>query len=464
MISKEEILAKFEVFHVNTGGIGSWLWGDPDEAIFDRLGQLDALPLSFVQFNQILSLGRLAQISHGFFEFYWFTVPKHHPYDVTKLPGFQEDWIKQELVVSLDHLIWGFYRLFVDALLWYGNVRTAFEETRDRHLMDLQYSYERHRFETEDMKKRGPSLGLNTIARDNRYLISEMACKSYGVDPRSGDLKAALLNAYKQHEAHGGGEITIKELLSTPYTEPGLQNAYQLSLDDALEEHIKSKEQLERTYEFAAELFQQSREAALENTKLFLSMVSDMDVYVATSMRTRVDFREMGRICDEVFSSDKLQPLCLRYFNPTLSAANGHEDKGLIECLMVKCAKVLVYCAGETESFGKDAEAAMALSLGKPVIFYCSEAAKQEFYQNIHPLSRLIEFSTGVAVGAIVTTSLDEVSELLYRIIENKMEYWLEQPRPGYLRLIETLTGSAIRIQTNDTFLTEIFWNHYRPK
>jgi hypothetical protein len=57
----------------------------------------------------------------------------------------------------------------------------------------------------------------------------------------------------------------------------------------------------------------------------------------------------------------------LRYFDPTLSAAGGHEDKGLIECLMVKCAKLLVSCAGDKESYGKDAEAAMALSLGKPV-------------------------------------------------------------------------------------------------
>ena len=47
---------------------------------------------------------------------------------------------------------------------------------------------------------------------------------------------------------------------------------------------------------------------------------------------------------------------------------------------MVKYAKVLVYCAGEWESYGKDAEAAMALSLGKPVIFYCDEERRHRFY------------------------------------------------------------------------------------
>ena len=88
---------------------------------------------------------------------------------------------------------------------------------------------------------------------------------------------------------------------------------------------------------------------------------------------------------------------------------------------MVKCAKVLVYCAGEQESYGKDAEAAMALSLGKPVIFYCDSERRHRFYRDVHPLSRLIEFESGVAVGAMVTDSLEDVSELLYRIFENKM-------------------------------------------
>jgi hypothetical protein len=81
----------------------------------------------------------------------------------------------------------------------------------------------------------------------------------------------------------------------------------------------------------------------------------------------------MAETCETIFSDHKLKELNLRYFDPTLSAAGGHEDKGLIECLMVKCAKALVYCAGEKESYGKDAEAAMALSLGKPVIFYCDQ-------------------------------------------------------------------------------------------
>jgi len=223
---------------------------------------------------------------------------------------------------------------------------------------------------------------------------------------------------------------------------------------------------IEGRYGKIADAFLSARQAALENTRLYLSLVNDLDVYVATSMRAREDFRAMAERCERIFKDPRVQDLHLRYFDPTMSAAEGHQDKGLIECLMVKCAKVLVYCAGEKESYGKDAEAAMALSLGKPVVFLCDEEQRLNFYREVHPLSRLINFETGVAVGAMVTSKVEDVSELLDRIFENEMEYSLQQPvgKPGYLQLRENLTGSVIRLQTNDSLLSEAFWNYYKSQ
>ena len=228
-----------------------------------------------------------------------------------------------------------------------------------------------------------------------------------------------------------------------------------------LDERISSESDLAAKYGAIAAKFTTARESALDNTRYYLSMLNDLDVYVATSMRTRQDFRNMADTCDRIFSDARLKEMNLRYFDPTLSAAGGHEDKGLIECFMVKCAKLLVYSAGEKESYGKDAEAAMALSLGKPVIFYCDQEQRSRFYRDVHPLSRLIEFETGIAVGAMVTDKIQDVSELIYRLFENRMAYHLEQPKPGFLRLKEKLTDSVVRLQTNDQLLTETFWNYY---
>ena len=195
-------------------------------------------------------------------------------------------------------------------------------------------------------------------------------------------------------------------------------------------------------------------------------MVNDLDVYVATSMRNRQNFRDMADATQRIFSNQLLSPLHLRYFDPTLSAAKGHEDKGLIECLMVKCAKLLVYCEGEKESYGKDAEAAMALSLGKPVIFFCDHGKKTNFYRDVHPLARLIDFRSGVAVGAIVSDDVDQVSTLIHRTFTNTMEYRIEHhpARPGFLKLVEVLTNSVVRLQTDDDLITKTFWNNYHNR
>ena len=463
MNKKKDVLEKLKIFRVPNGGIGNWLSENTNNEIFGRLSKIEEEPLSKTQLNQLLTLGHQAPVTDGFFKYYWLYVPDMHPYDVTKLPEYRDNWQKLNSIESLDHLSWGLYRLYSDGLIWFGNLRAAYRELRTKDLDYLEKFFSGKRFDTDAIKRRGPALELSAIAKDNRYLISEMACKSYGDSPDSSDLKDVLLNSYRNLSKNGRRSIRIRELIeqSNSDNHASRQQEFEFAIDDVLEESVESEEELLEKFQNIADKFFEVRELALKNTKFYLSMVGELDVYVATSMRNRDDFRKMANICENIFNSEKLEQYNLRYFDPTLSAAEGHEDKGLIECLMVKCAKILVYCAGQRESFGKDVEAAMALSLGKPVIFLCDEEQKKRFFNDVHPLSRLIEFETGVVVGAMVTASTETVSELLYRILANKMEYKLEQSKPGYLHLKEKLTQSVVRLQTNDEMLTETFWNYY---
>jgi hypothetical protein len=464
MKSKTEILEEFSLFSVPGGGIGGWLTEQTHSDIFDRLGRIDEEPLPAVQLNQLLVMGHEAPVGDGFFRYYWLQASEEHPYSVRDVPSFSEEWLQSKgMIISLAHLKWGLYRLYIDALLYFGNVRTAFRRLRDLSIEEISSLLSSERFDTAAIKRRGPPLPLKPIAKDSRYLISEMACKSYGDPPGHSDLRAVLVEAYKAHAVAGNPSPTIRQLLENrvPTALQARQPEFIFSADEVLDETISSESDLSAKYEVIASKFADARKAALDNTRYYLSMLSDLDVYVATSMRSRKDFRSMAETCESIFSDGRLKEMNLRYFDPTLSAAGGHEDKGLIECLMVKCAKVLVYSAGEKESYGKDAEAAMALSLGKPVIFYCDQEQRGRFYRDVHPLSRLIEFETGIAVGAMVTDKLEEVSQLIYRIFENRMVYVLEQSKPGFLRLKEKLTDSVVRLQTNDQLLNETFWNHY---
>jgi hypothetical protein len=466
-MSKEQILDQFKLFSIGTDGIGGWLGPGTDDRVFERLEGVDREPLSKVQLNQLLAFGHEAPVSDDFFRYYWLSAPAPHPYDVKGVPDFDKAWVDSNAIVSLAHLRWGLCRLFTDGLLYFGNVRTAYRKLRTLTAAELAAFFGKRRFDTDAIKSRGPSLPLRPLPKDDRYLISEMACKSYDKGPDGGALKAALLGAMRMHLSRDGGAISIRSLLDPAFLAEeyaSRQNELLFSADDVLDEAVASEADLEERYQRLARRFTNARQLALGNTELYLSMVNDLDVYVATSMRTRQDFRDMASDCETIFSDHRLKALNLRYFDPTLSAAAGHEDKGLIECLMVKCAKALVYCAGERESYGKDAEAAMALSLGKPVIFYCNQERRRRFYRDVHPLSRLIEFETGVVVGAMVTDALSDVSEILSRMFENRMEFILEHSKPGHLRLLEKITKSVVRLQSSDRMLTETFWNHYHNR
>ena len=468
VVDKETIVSKFADLSFGEEGLGSWLSDSLHPVVLQRLQGILSEPLTKVQLNQLLVVSQMPSISDGVFHYYWREVPLDHPYNIRATGGFEQEFLEGDHVIkSIDHLHWGFYRLYVDGLLYYGSAKAGFLSLRSLTYEEIKTFFRSKKFDTDAISARGPALSLNAIGRDDRYLISEMACKTFGEIPetREAALKA-LEAAWEKHAKTGGGVIDFRDLLKRYVVTPSTEEQLLLSYDDVSNERVGSLIEVKRQFEIVAKKFLDARHKAIQNTEYYLSMVNDLDVYVATSMRNRQNFRDMADATERIFTNPILKDLHLRYFDPTLSAAKGHEDKGLIECLMVKCAKVLVYCEGEKESYGKDAEAAMALSLGKPVIFFCDHGKKTNFYRDVHPLARLIDFRSGVAVGAIVSDDVDQVADLIYRIFTNKMEYRIEHhaTRRGFLKLVEVLTGSVVRLQTDDDLITKTFWNNYHNR
>ncbi len=149
-----------------------------------------------MQLNQLLVMGHEAPVGDAFFRYYWLLAPEEHPYGVREIPGFSEKWFQDnEMISSLEHLKWGLYRLYVDALLYFGNVRTAFQKLRDLSMSEICALFKSERYDTAAIKRRGPALPLKAIPKDNRYLISEMACKSYGDLGQTSDLRKALVES-----------------------------------------------------------------------------------------------------------------------------------------------------------------------------------------------------------------------------------------------------------------------------
>lgn len=473
-MTKEFIIEQFRDLNYPTKGFEGWLSKDAPDAVFERIKRIDREPLTKVQLNQLLLLSLEAGISDGFFKYYWVCNPITHSYPVDKVDDFDDKYASLTAIESLKQLRWGIRRIFTDCLLYFGNINFGFNELKNKSLNELIAFFESKCFPTKTIKLRGRPLEFHDIAKDERYLISEMACKSYGDTPKTKtELLTFLKESYAEATANGSSNLSFKDLLSGSGKDKNINEKsrkkfegslqlFEFSADELLDLPIADQEDLLEKYDKLADKFLKARESALRNTDLYLSLVNDLDVYVATSMRTRNDFREMAETCQKIFKDIKLKEMYLRYFDPTMSAADGHEDKGLIECLMVKCAKVLIYTEGIKESYGKDAEAAMALSLGKPVIFLSPQRAN--FYKTVHPLTRLIDFNSGVAVGAIIADTTEQVAEILHRVFENKMEYTIEHTKAGYFKLKEKLTGSIVRLQTNNELLAKCFWNYYHNK
>jgi hypothetical protein len=442
------------------------------QALADCLDVLDQGRLSWSRFNQVLHRASEAGMSEGFFRYYFLRVPETHPYPVERVfdstPYRPPD---ADEILSLQQLHWGLRRFLYDAMLYWGNFRQAYRDLRQRSLDDLTAFFAVKRYDEGLLRRRGAVHQPTLIAKDRRYLISEMACKT--CDP-GGNLESAqhvqlALRAFRAIQAEGrqATRDTLKAKAEELAKGEGQLDLFQLMYEEA-DTPVNSEAEVIALYSGQWEASRETRRVALDNTRIYLSFCNDLDVYVATSMRTRQDFREMGDTCERIFTSEILsKEYHTRYFDPTLSAAKHHEDKGIIECLMVKTAKVLLYFAQHKESFGKVSECAMALSLGKPVIILCPDDARghelYRFYRDSHPLTRLVQFTTGIVNGAMITHNVEQATMLIGRILGNRMEYDLSQKAgtDSYYLLRERLTGSTIRVVTDDYLLTETFWNNW---
>lgn len=150
-----------------------------------------------------------------------------------------------------------------------------------------------------------------------------------------------------------------------------------------------------------------------------------MDVYVATSMRERIDFYNVATFVDLVFADKSLEKLKVRYFDPTRAYCPNRIDKGLVEGLMLKRATCTIYMAGENDTFGKDSELATTLAQGKPVIAYIPKLDDfKDFKKNYVP--KILELYNDKTSDEIVIELLQKFySEGAWK--DKKVQKWIRE-------------------------------------
>jgi hypothetical protein len=211
---------------------------------------------------------------------------------------------------------------------------------------------------------------------------------------------------------------------------------------------------------------QRASEVGDKNTRRYIGM-PHLDVYVATSMRIEADYREQSAFIRAVFEDQGVKPLKLRYFDPTLSYVGDPVTKGLVECLMLRRARVTIYSAGGEDTFGKDSELAATLAQGKPVIVYVPAGpgfdSRARIFKEDHPLGLQLDVRTGVAHGIIVVRSPGECARMLRRVVLQELDLEILHEGGNY-KLCEKETGSTLRVVPDDPYLTHAFWTYFhRP-
>lgn len=232
---------------------------------------------------------------------------KHHPYNVIHLPDYDQKYEGSAEISSIAHLRWGLCRFYTDALLYFGNIRQAYRELRNKTFEELLAHFSAFRFDTGRLTARGPHLPMAAIAKDDRYLVAELACKTY--DPDSSEpLENILRDEFRRRKASGAQRVTFRELITPPKETPDTrQREFEFSITEVLDVAVANEDEIAAKIRPIASRFTLAREKALQNTNGYISMIDDLDVYVATSMRNREDFRKMADFCEMIFGNVKLK-------------------------------------------------------------------------------------------------------------------------------------------------------------
>ena len=289
-LSTARIIQRLGIFFPGAFGKKSDFLHNPDgQRILERIKTIPTEPLHLTNFNQLLHLVHEAGVSEGFFKYYFLSVPDQHPYPLNKMQMAAPE-LNESGISSIEQAEWGFLRLFTDALLFWGDIRSAVRVLRVMTYEQLEEFFESKRFPSDEMRSRGPILPMEKILMDDRYLISEIAFKAYtsegtkNINTDQLHIEEVLLEAYR---SAGGGRMIVKTLFDKDSklakSAPDQQFMLQLAAEEFMDEEIENEDDIKGKVATIAKRFIKARDAAHENTRLYLSELLPGNRTVETS-------------------------------------------------------------------------------------------------------------------------------------------------------------------------------------
>jgi len=407
------------------------------------------------RFNIILSTWRLAPASRGFFKYYF-----------------------KDRIESAEDLKSGVNQFIKDALWHFGELNRGYNAFCK---IDVEGYIAKHQFNLEEFKARLPWTMVDNIEPPERGFLGYVS----GQRPYKQKDMLSMTERILQELDENRNQYTdktpeeVERIIFEKFTEEErlkLQGLEEEEIDLFKLSEIKANkatvEKRQKQVEDTIEKVERLKKIGENNQIQYLRNIEMIDVYVATSMRDDKEYIEMADFVSSVFENDDVKSLNLRYFDPTLCFCESRIDKGIIECLLVRTAKVTIYCAQDGDTFGKDSELAATLCQGKPVIVYVPKGddsdstrkeklnARAKVFQDFHPLGLQVGLYDGVARGVIVVRTPGQCSKVLFQLLTNSLEVDLTSEQHG-LTLRERSTNSVVRVMTGWGELAHAFWNNF---
>lgn len=426
-----------------------WLF---NEAVDEILGARQGFRLDLDKFNRLmLSCGRRLCTPH-FYDYFF--------KGVRSLRQFERSVERYRIKAMwlFGNFAFGYKRIATSDARAFEELIRKTEPIPTRSYKDRPGFQEIERIPVDDLHLLGYISGAETQDLD----IAMQVVEALASDPKAATKTLSKLGPEKQIKT---SDVLKKHGIKFP--SHGVGGLSLRTLKTALN-------RIKRIYEPLKNRQERAIAAGKRNTDRYLTL-PNLDVYVATSMRTRKDFVDQHDFIRAVFDHPRVRPLKLRYFDPTLSYSDDRISKGLVEMLMLQRAKVTIYTAGAEDTLGKDSELAATLAQGKAVIVYVPSKPKvvvlngksinldkrAEQFRVDHPLGLQINIRTGVAHGIIVVRSPQQCAKMLRKVMLHERTFTIQHEGGNFL-LEEEETKSVLRVVSDQPLLTHAFWTYFR--
>ena len=151
-MTEDQLISKLNFFFPETFPLPFNPQENPKvKLILETLINMADEPIQLTRFNQLLHRVGEAGVSNGFFRYYFLSKPENHPFPIEKvldgMPGLNERGVS-----TLDQLDWGFKRFFIDSLLYFGDLRIAFNKLKNLSYEKLETFFSSKRFDSTTMR------------------------------------------------------------------------------------------------------------------------------------------------------------------------------------------------------------------------------------------------------------------------------------------------------------------------